>query len=239
MQKRDAARRTVKYGLLVILLIFVGRLWSAGYLDRNAIWHYPATGKRAPLSVLFFSGDSGMRGMGPYVAQSMADAGYDTTAISTSTVFRLGKSRAQLDAIVADAIGRAERAAGGHRLVVMGQSYGADVLQTGLADLPAKLRPGIARIVLIVPGQGTYYRADSTGLSYYFAPDSRSIETASTLRWAPLSCIFGQADEDDLCRSLDLPNATKIGLPGNHYLARDKPRLAATVLRELRRTDAR
>jgi type IV secretory pathway VirJ component len=231
-------RRVGSYGIVLLLLLLVGRLWSGGYLDRSATWRYPAKGRPAAVSVLFFSGDSGMRGMGPYVTQNLADNGIDTTAISTSTIFRLGLDRRRLDRVVAAAIVRAEREARGRPLVVIGQSYGADVLQTGLADLPASLRAGIARIILIVPGTGTYYRADPTGLSYYLAPDSRSIVTASTLRWAPLSCIFGREDEDDLCGSLDLSNAIRIGLPGNHYLDHDKPRLAATVLREVWRTVA-
>lgn len=235
MRFSGKSRRVLSRSLLVVMMLLVGRLWSAGYLDRNPVWRYPAEGRHAPVSALFFSGDSGMRGMGPYVTQRLAEAGVDTTAISTSTIFRLGKDRAALDKVVAEAVARAEREARGRRLVVIGQSYGADILQTGLADLPAALRPGIARVILIVPGRGTYYRADPTGISYYFTPDSRSIATASTLRWVPLSCIFGREDEDDLCASLDLPNATTIELPGNHYLAHDKPRLAATVLRELRR----
>lgn len=229
-------RRGIVTGGLVLGLALLGRLWSAGYLDRVAVRDYPAAGRAAPASVLFLSGDSGMRGLGSVVVRRLAEAGFATTAISTSTVFRLGVDRAMLDGIVARAIGRAERTANGGRLIVVGQSYGADILQTGLADLPRALRPGIARIVLIVPGQGTYYRADPTGLSYYLTPDSRSIATASTLHWAPLSCIYGRADTDDLCTSLALPGATIIGLPGNHYLDHDGARLAATVLREVRRT---
>lgn len=236
MRFTGTIRRVVSYGALLLGLAFFGRLWSGGYLDRSAIWRYPAQGHVVPVSVLFFSGDSGMRGMGPYVTEHLAAAGVDTTAISTSTIFRFGVDRATLDRVVAAAVAFAERQAHGRRLVVMGQSYGADVLQTGLADLPAALRPGIARVVLIVPGTGTYYRPDPTGIAYHFAPDSRSIVTASTLRWVPLSCIFGREDDDDLCALLDLPKSTRIGLPGDHYLDHDKPRLATTVLGELRRT---
>lgn len=171
-------------GLAAILLFLVGfgRLWFGGYLDRDPIWHFAPEGQAAKLHVLFFSGDAGMRrGMGPFMARRFAAKGIEVTAVSTSTLFRFGHSRAELNRIVADAVAQAERAKGSAQLIVSGQSYGADILQTGLADLSPDLRRGIAGVVLIVPGTGTYFRADPTGLLYYLAPDSHSVTTVPSI----------------------------------------------------------
>lgn len=226
-------------GLAAILLFLVGfgRLWFGGYLDRDPIWHFAPEGQAAKLHVLFFSGDAGMRrGMGPFMARRFAAQGIEVTAVSTSTLFRFGHSRAELNRIVADAVAKAERAKGSAQLIVSGQSYGADILQTGLADLPPDLRRGIAAVVLIVPGTGTYFRADPTGLLYYLAPDSQSVTTVPSIRWAPVTCIYGALEADSVCPLLKMANATTIRLPGNHYLNHDKPRLAATVLQAFRRS---
>lgn len=220
---------------IVLLVALLGRLWSGGYFDRDPVWRFPAQGPAAPVDMLFFSGDAGLRfGMGPYIAKQFAAHGVDVTAISTSTAFRTNATRAGVDRIVATRIAEAERAAGSRKLVVIGQSYGADVLQTGLAHLPPTLRDRIVGIVLIVPGTGTYFGADPLGLAYYRAPDSQSLTTIRTLDWAPLTCIYGAEETDSACPLVRMRNATVIKLPGDHYLNHDQPGVAATVLRAAR-----
>ena len=237
LSARGRGRRTFYVVGALLILAAIARLWSGGYFDRDPIWHYAPDRKPSALHVLFFSGDTGMRlGMGPFMARRFAAQGIDVTAVSTSTLFRFGQSRAGLNRIVADQVAAAERTAGSARLIVAGQSYGADIVQTGLAALPPALRPGIAGVVLIVPGTGTYFRADPTGLLYHFAPDSASAATVSAITWAPLTCVYGTQETDSVCPLLRMPNATVIGLPGGHYLNHDKPRVANTVLQAFRRS---
>lgn len=225
-------RRIARLAGIILVIALVGRLWSGGYLDRSAIRHFPADARTAPVDALFFSGDAGMRfGMGPFIAEALRARGASVTAVSTSTMFRYGATRDELDRRVADVVAHAARAAGARKLVVIGQSYGADVLQTGLADLPAAIRQRIARIVLIVPGTGTYFRADPLGLAYDLAPDSRSIESVATIDWAPLTCLYGAEETDSVCPLLRMRNAAVVRLPGGHYLNHDKPGVAAAVLR--------
>ncbi len=225
-------RPLARLAAIVLIVALVGRLWSGGYLDRRAIWRFPAETHAARVDALFFSGDAGMRfGMGPFIARALAAHGVGVTAVSTSTLFRFGATRSDLDRRIADAVEQAERAAGPRKLVVIGQSYGADVLQTGLSHLPVALRHRIAAIVLVVPGTGTWFRADPFGLAYHLAPDSRSVGTVRAIDWAPLTCLYGVAETDSVCPLLRMPNATIVGLPGGHYLNHDKPGVAAAVLR--------
>ena len=116
----------------------------------------------------------------------------------------------------------------------MGQSYGADVVQTGLAHLPPAMRPHIAAIILVLPGQSVFYRADPTGLAYQGTPDSIALETASTLSWAPLTCIYGVDEKDSLCPGLRGQGATLIGMPGDHNIRHDGAGLLAHVLDAVR-----
>lgn len=229
------SRTLAKIVGVLLLVAILGRLWSGGYLDRDPVWQFPAQGPAARVDMLFFSGDAGLRfGMGPYIAKEFAAHGVDVTAISTSTAFRTNATRAGIDRIVAARIAEAARAAGPRKLVVIGQSYGADVLQTGLAHLPVALRDRIAGIVLIVPGTGTYFGADPLGLAYYRSPDSRSLTTIRTLDWAPLTCIYGAEETDSACPLVRMRNAAVIRLAGDHYLNHDQPGVAATVLRAAR-----
>ncbi|MEG8025871.1 AcvB/VirJ family lysyl-phosphatidylglycerol hydrolase [Sphingomonas aurantiaca] len=97
----------------------------------------------------------------------------------------------------------------------MGQSYGADIVQTGLADLPSSLRPRVAGIVLILPGDTVFYRADPSGLLYdHGTPDSMGVTTGNRLDWAPLTCIYGVEETDSLCPLLSVAGVRKVGMPG-------------------------
>lgn len=232
----QASLRVLAVTGVIFVLVLIGRLWTGGYLDRDPIWRFPAQGRPAPVSVLYFSGDAGIRfGMGNYMAHRFPERGIDFTALSTSTVFRLGGNRAKVNAVVAGAVRDAEKRAGARPVVLIGQSYGADILQTGLAALPRSLRFGIGGVVLIVPGTETFFRADPLGILYGFRPDSVSTTTLRRIDWVPLTCIHGIEETDSVCPLLKAPNVTSVGLPGGHVMHRDAPTLAAAVLKAIER----
>lgn len=219
--------------MVAALLVF---LVTAGYIDGAARERFTASGTPSPLAALYVSGDAGLKfGMGPPTAKALAGHGVTVIGFNSPTLFRFHRTRAQTEAMVADMIRQTIRETGHDRLVLIGQSYGADVLQTGLAALPADLRRHVAGIVLVVPGDAVYFRADVSGLAYRNAPDSDGRATLRTLTWAPVTCIYGRAETDSACPGLKLANATLIGMPGGHFLGRDADGLTALVLAAVRR----
>ncbi|MGE7205540.1 AcvB/VirJ family lysyl-phosphatidylglycerol hydrolase [Sphingomonas sp. NPDC019816] len=224
-------RRRILAGLIGILILVPAiLLYSGNYFAREPITRFPAQGKPAPILVLSFSGDMGLRyGTGGVIARALSASGIAVTGINSPVLFRTRRSRAEIDAIVADYVRRAAREAGRRRLVLLGQSYGADVLQTGLAHLPADLRARVSAIVLVVPGKTVFFRSDPSGLAYMGKPDSLGITTARTIDWAPLTCIYGVEEKDSLCPLLKGGTAHVIGLPGRHYLNHDDAALVARV----------
>ncbi|MFS0772795.1 AcvB/VirJ family lysyl-phosphatidylglycerol hydrolase [Sphingomonas sp. 1P08PE] len=238
MNTRPSRRRT---RILTVFAAVVAALaaWIAigGYLDRDPIDFFAATGPRKPVAALYFSGDSGLRfGMGPYAAKALAEHGIAVTGFSSPAYFSVHRTRAEVNAAVAGAIREALARTGGERLVVIGQSYGADILQTGLAALPADLRPRIVAVVLVVPGEGAFFRADPLGLEYRGTPDSLGVNTVNAITWAPLTCIYGVAETDSLCPAVRLPRATIVRMPGGHFLDHDSDGLVRHVLDAIRRS---
>jgi type IV secretory pathway VirJ component len=216
----------------VVALALAGFLAVSGVFDRDPIHVFPATGRRASVAALFFSGDVGLRyGMGPATTRLLAAHGIETVGFSSPTLFATKRTPQETAAIVADAIRTTIARTGQDRIVLIGQSFGADVLQTGLATLPGELRRHVAGIVLVVPGNVVFLRADPSSLSYRGTPDGQAIATARTLDWAPLTCIYGVQETDSLCPLLHLANARVIGMRGGHFLANDADALGAQVLR--------
>ncbi len=204
---------------------------AGGYFDRDPYHLYPAQPPARPIGVVNISGDMGLRFLlGASTSRGLTEHRVTVLGVSSPVFFRFRRTREEVDAFVADAVRTALKRTGQQRLVVMGQSYGADVVQTGLAHLPADLRRHVARIVLILPGETVFYRADPTGWVYRGTPDSYGVETGNMLTWAPLTCIYGDEEDDSLCPKLRVPGATIIAMPGGHNLHHDADGLLAHVL---------
>jgi type IV secretory pathway VirJ component len=225
------ARGALALGIVAVAVLALYA--SAGFFDRDPVHMFDATGPRRPIAAVFFSGDMGLRfGMGPYVADGLTRAGVPVLGVASSTAFATHRTRAQSDAIVANAIAKTLKRTGADRVVVIGQSFGADIVRTALVHLPGALRPKVAAAVLVVPGATAYFRADPTNIAYHGTPDADAAE-AQALNWLPVTCIRGATERDSLCPSLALPNVRRITLPGGHFLRNDHALLVRTLLHSL------
>nr|WP_246617247.1 AcvB/VirJ family lysyl-phosphatidylglycerol hydrolase [Sphingomonas yunnanensis] len=204
---------------------------AAGYFDRDAVHVYPARPPVRDVAVINVSGDMGLRFLlGASTSRGLTEHHIGVVGISSPVYFRRRRTREEVDAFVAGAVRTALARTGARRLVVMGQSYGADIVQTGMAHLPAELRARVAGIILVLPGDAVFYRADPTGWAYHGTPDSVAVTTARTLTWTPLTCIYGAEEDDSLCPLLDLPNLRKVAMPGGHNIKHDADGLLRHVL---------
>lgn len=227
-------RRSLFRGLRVsaVSAVFVcAFVAAAGYFDSDPVHVYPATPPVAPIAVVNVSGDMGLRFLlGASTSRGLTEHHIPVVGIASPAVFRHRRSRAEIDAFVADVVRTGLSRTGMTRIVVMGQSYGADIVQTGMAHLPAALRRRVAAIILVLPGDSVYFRADPTGWSYRGTPDSVATTTADTLTWAPLTCIYGVEEMDSLCPLLRVPGAKVIGMKGGHTIDHDDAGLLRHVL---------
>ncbi|MDP5279494.1 AcvB/VirJ family lysyl-phosphatidylglycerol hydrolase [Sphingomonas sp. DG1-23] len=207
-------------------------------LDGQAVRLF-ASGRPNPrVAALYFSGDMGLRfGMGPKVAPALAARGLPVLGISSAVNFATHRTRAELDAILADAIRAAVARTGASKVVLIGQSFGADMIATAAPDLPVELRERVAAIGLVVPSRTVFFRADPTGITYLGTPDARPALAVRALDWAPIICIYGVRESESLCPALDGTHARVIALPGGHFLNRDDKLLVATIVDALHAAD--
>lgn len=234
-KRRRAAAIILSIAIIVTAAISVV-FGIAGFFDADPLRVFPAQGAKAPVGVLYVSGDMGLRfGMGPATSEALASHGITVVGVNSPSAFATRRTRADLNAIVENAVRQALWRAGTRRIVLIGQSYGADILQTGLATLPQGLRARVAAVVLIVPGETAYFRADPSGIAYHGTPDSLGASTVNAITWAPLTCIYGREESDSLCPAVRVPGARIVAMPGGHPLRRDTARLADEVLAAIHR----
>lgn len=220
---KSARRRVMVIGA-IILAILATFTWL-GYLggDPFTTVRPPQYQPRANAAVvILLSGDMGFRvGMGPRVAQRLVNDGVPVVGVNSLTYFRTTRTPQQATALLIGAIHRAQAVNPRARLVMIGQSYGADMLHVGLAGLPAALRQRIALVTLVVPGATVENRASPSEILTFAMTEANAVPTARQLVWAPVLCIYGIKEASSLCPLLQQPNVHVVGLPGGHPLHGD------------------
>lgn len=175
----------------------------------------------APVAILL-SGDMGFKvGMGAKVAQRLVNDGVAVVGVNSLTYFRVNRTPQQATALLIDAIHHAQAINPQARLVLIGQSYGADMLHVGLAGLPASLRQHIALVTLVVPGATVANRASPAEILSFAMHEDDARPTGRQIDWAPLLCLYGVEESSSLCPLLLQPNAHVVALPGGHPLHGD------------------
>ncbi|WP_242127090.1 virulence factor [Sphingobium sp. Sx8-8] len=226
-------RRSMLVLLLACLLIGAGVYCRyLGYPHGRifTLVRAPAADRNGTVAV-FFSGDMGFNaGMGPVIAGHMARGGLPVIGVNSLTAFARRRSPEETAALVEQAVRRALALPGARRLMLVGQSFGANMLLVGLDRLAPSLRSRVAMVALIVPADTMLFRATPGGV-FDFGNDGPAGPAARALDWAPVLCIHGLEESGSLCPGWRQHNVRVVGLPGGHFLNDDSAGVAATLLR--------
>ena len=207
---------------------WLGYFGGALYVPLRAVGSPPAGQER--LGAVIISGDMGFKvGMGPKIAERLTAHGIPVVGVNSLVYFNRRRTPIEIRAFVAAAIRRGLAQAEVDRIVLVGQSFGADMVHVGLVGLTPELRAKLALVALVVPTETVDYRASPLELAGLVKPDAPALPTARQLTWVPTLCVQGIEERDSLCPSLTAPNVHKVALPGGHPLHYDADALYAQL----------
>jgi type IV secretory pathway VirJ component len=230
-------RRKIRITLAVLALLlagFTGFLAYIGYLGGPVYYDLAPTRPTPPaargLAVVLVSGDMGFNiGMGPQIARRFTADGVPVVGVSSLAYFRQQRTPAEVQALIRDAVRRGLAFGHADRVVLIGQSFGADMVHVGLTGLPADLRARVKMVALVVPTDTVFYRASPSELFNWARPDAMALPTARQLTWVPALCVQGADEKDSLCPMLGQSNMRRVALPGGHNLHYDADGLYRTL----------
>lgn len=214
---------------------------DAGYYNGPLFRDLPAAqpGPGRP-AIVMLSGDLGDRiGMTPKISKRLNARGYAVVTVNTLTYFSSRRTASDAAWLIDAAMKRAMALGKTDHVVLIGQSFGADMLHAGLSQFGVADRKPIRSVVLVVPGEDIIFRASPIELVGAEIPDQRAYPTASQLTWVPVTCIWGADEDDSLCPELDRPGVRRVPLPGGHLLRFDDGALEAALLPAIRGGDPR
>lgn len=225
-------RRVVLPFLGLLLVAAAGYAAMLGYFGGPAIAIVPARAERADgIVAVFVSSDMGFNvGVGPRIADRLADQGIGVVAVNSLTAFAARQEPAAAAALVDRAVARALALPGARRVLLIGQSFGANIVLAAAPRMPAPLRARVAMVELVVPGETMLFRATPGGF-FDTGHDGAALPWARRLTGAPVLCIRGEREAGSLCPLWRQANVREVALPGDHYLQQDDALIAATLVR--------
>lgn len=191
----------------------------------------PARGPGDDRLAVLLTGDGGWAGLDRELAGKLAAAGMPVVALSTLNYF--WRERAPREAASDLARIMAHYLAAWHkrRVVLIGYSFGANVLPFLVPELPDSERARVAAVALLAPATHASFEIHVADWIPGSVPEGRSLgPQLARLRGIPVLCLYGKEETDSLCPHLPADGGRAIRLPGGHHFNDDSATLAAHIL---------
>jgi type IV secretory pathway VirJ component len=173
----------------------------------------------APLAVVL-SGDGGWRDIDKEIAEALRRNGYSVLGWDSLRYFWQGKSPDVLGRDLSLAMSTYEARWRSKGILLIGFSFGADVLPFAFNRLSANLRKQVGQISLLSYGGRADFEIRVTG--WLGVPPSKvALDAAPEMaRINPrlVQCLYGSEEADSACPTLASAGAEVIALRGGHHL---------------------
>jgi type IV secretory pathway VirJ component len=192
----------------------------------------------ARIAVLL-TGDGGWRASDRSLAEALAARGIPVVGWSSLRYFLHGRTPEEgshdLEAVLRHylAAWHADQA------VVIGYSFGADVVPFFVNRLPEDLRARIPLVALVGPDRRADFRLTLADFLGRDGKDAREVlPEIQKLRGMPILCSYGEHESGSLCAELAPELARVVPRPGGHRLASSSKIVAGHILETLAQCDA-
>ena len=191
----------------------------------------PATGGSSRQMAVLLTGDGGWAGLDRGLSDRLAASGIPVVALSTLRYFWTPQKPAAVARDLERIMSHYLKAWNKDQVVLIGYSFGANVLPFVVADLAQVDRGRIATLNLLGLATHTSFEihvADwipgSEPAGAPIAPEFAKFAGIKTL------CIYGSKETDTLCPSLPASAALAIEMPGDHHFDDDTTTLARHIV---------
>jgi type IV secretory pathway VirJ component len=196
---------------------------------------FPVRAVQGDRCVVLLSGDGGWARLDQELAEALAAGGCPVVGLNSLRYFwirRTPDSAARdLERICRHYLGTWNA----RRLVLVGYSFGADVLPFLVNRLPPDLRARVALVALVGLGDSATFEFHLSGWLGWGprGPEQPVLPELRRLRGPRVLCVDGSQDMGRLGPELDPSLAKRVLLPGSHHFGGDYRSLARVVLKEL------
>jgi type IV secretory pathway VirJ component len=189
----------------------------------------PASGTSAEFALLM-TGDGGWAGLDQELAARLAAAGVPTVALNSLKYFWSARTPDDTARDVTRILQHYLSAWNKQRVLLVGYSFGADVLPFVVNRLPAELRARVASVSLLGIDSNASFEvrvADWVGADND-GPATRP--ELAHLTGLPVLCLYGEGEQDSICPGLSAPGVTREQVGSGHHFSGQYATLAERIL---------
>lgn len=186
----------------------------------------PPANETDALAILF-TGDGGWAGIDKALAAELSKHGFHVLGFDSLDYFWKRRTPEELSRALREILERYQKP----RVLVLGYSFGADVIPFAVSRLPNELKSSIQEIALLAPDDSAefeFHMIDWVGwegqTAYKVVPEIARLDGVRVL------CLYGQSDSSSICKNIRAQAVTSRQLPGGHHFSGDYEALAKVIL---------
>lgn len=192
----------------------------------------PVTGTVSRRLVVLLTGDGGYAGLDRDLVTELTGAGVPVVALSTLKYFWRERTPDEAARDLGRLIGYYTRAWHRDHVLLVGYSFGANVLPFMVSRLPADTRAMVESMNLLAPATQASFEIHVADWIPGSVPRGMPVlPEFDHLRSMPVLCLYGAEEGDSLCTHLETSRSRALRLPGGHHFSGDAARLAQEVLK--------
>ena len=189
------------------------------------------TAKHDKPFVFYISGDGGMNDFSTNLCKEINESGYDVAALNAKSYFWNKKTPAEtakeiINYLQKQFIGRTNQ-----EFVVVGYSFGADVMPFIVNNLTEATHEKLMSTVLLSPSTSTDFEIHWSDM--FGSSKKRSMDVVAEINKLgakKLAIICGDDEDEFPFKQVKIPNFKNAILPGGHHYDKDSNIVAKTIV---------
>ncbi len=207
---------------------------TSSKVDDLPLIEVPASDPAADILCIIVSGDGGWATIDKSMSASFAKQGVAVVGLNSLKYFWSARTPDQASKDLGRILRHYFAAWKKQKAVLVGYSFGADVIPFMASRLPDELRKQVSLVAMLSASPNATFQfhfsdwlPGASSKSEY--PTKQEVEK---LKGTKVLCVYGEDDTDCVCPQLGPESAKVVRLPGSHHFDRNYDSLTAMILKE-------
>jgi type IV secretory pathway VirJ component len=217
----------------MLLLLLMPLFMSVAFAETFPIKEWTSPGNNNPL-IFYLSGDGGLNKFSTSLCESLNKKGYDVVALNSKSYFWDKKTPEQTSVDVTNYLNKKLQGRKNQQVVLIGYSFGADVVPFILNRLPKSLDDKIIASYLMASSGSTDFEIHWADI--FGGNTKRSLDVVTELNKLgndKIVLISGSDEENLAINKITLKRYTHEVLPGGHHFDGDTDEIVSVILSDM------